>query len=123
MKKMEQIQQAGWPFLVATEAEMVLGYAYAAAFRDRPAYAHTCEDSIYIDESLRGQGIGSRLLSALLTAAAQAGFQEMIAVIGGGELASVGLHERLGFRHVGRLERVGFKLGQFLDSVYMQKSL
>ena len=121
--KLTDFAARGWPFLVGTREDQITGYAYAAQFRDRPAYAHTCENSIYVDPAHLGQGIGKTLLAALLDASADAGFREMIAVIGGSEPASVALHTALGFRHAGRMERVGQKFGRLLDTVYMQRSL
>jgi len=101
----------------------VLAYAYATQFRDRPAYAHTCENSIYVAPDAVGHGIGRRLLSALIEAARNAGFEQMIAVIGGGEPSSVALHSKLGFEERGRMKEVGIKFGRKLDTVYMQLSL
>jgi phosphinothricin acetyltransferase len=114
----------GWPFLIARGADgTVAGYAYASQFRDRPAYAWTCEDSIYIDPAHQGRGIGRALLEALLVAAEAAGFRTMIAVIGGAEPASVALHARCGFAHAGRLDASGWKQGRWLDTVFMQRAL
>ena len=113
----------GWPFLVASRDNRVIGYAYVTQFRDRPAYAHTCENRIYIDPDAIGQGVGTGLMTALLNSAAKAGFRQMIAVVGGGEPASVALHAKSGFRQAGRMERVGFKFGRLLDTVYMQREL
>lgn len=122
----ERIAQAdarGWPFVVAEQDGVPVGYAYATPFRDRPAYANTCEDSIYVAPDRIGQGIGRALLAALLAAAEQAGFRQMIAVIGGGEPASVALHQALGFAPAGRMRSVGRKFGRWLDTVYMQVAL
>jgi len=121
--KIAEVSAQGWPFLVAERGGAVLGYAYATQFRPRAAYARTCENSIYIANSARGQGIGTRLLGALIAAARAAGFEQMIAVIGGGEPASVALHAKCGFVHAGRLRDVGFKFGRSLDTVYMQRDL
>lgn len=112
-----------WPFLVACDGEEVVGYAYATQFRDRPAYAYACENSIYIAHDRRGAGIGKLLLAALLQAAEAHGFRRMVAVIGGGEPASVALHGSCGFEHAGRLTGMGWKAGQWLDTVYMQIAL
>jgi L-amino acid N-acyltransferase YncA len=112
-----------WPFLVAEAESEVAGYAYATQFRDRPAYARTCEDSIYVHPDRTGRGVGAALIAALCDAAAARGFREVIAVIGGGEPASVALHAKAGFRHAGRMERVGEKFGRLLDTVYMQRHL
>lgn len=113
----------GWPFLVAEQDGQVMGYAYATQFRDRPAYGSTCENSIYVHPDRQGQGIGKALLGALLGQAQAAGFRQMIAVIGGGEPASVALHARLGFQHAGRMQSVGRKFGRWLDTIYMQIAL
>lgn len=121
--KLADFAARGLPFLVAERGGGVVAYAYAARFRDRAAYAHTCEDSIYVSHEARGHGIGSLLLPALLDAARAAGFEQMIAVIGGGEPASVALHARCGFVHAGRMRNVGRKFGRLLDTVYMQRDL
>lgn len=121
--KIADVAAQGWPFLVAERAGEVVAYAYATRFRDRAAYAHTCEDSIYVAHAARGGGIGSALLPALIDAARAAGFEQMIAVIGGGEPASVALHAHCGFVHAGRMRNVGRKFGRLLDTVYMQRDL
>jgi L-amino acid N-acyltransferase YncA len=121
--RIEECAKRGWPFLVTEVEGQVVGYAYATQFRDRPAYAATCENSIYLDPGAVGQGIGTLLLDALLEAAAQSGFRQMIAVIGGGEPASVRLHAAAGFVEAGRMSSVGRKFGRWLDTLYMQKSL
>ncbi len=112
----------GW--LVATDATGVLGYAYYAQIRDRTAYRFTAEDSIYVREDVRGQGVGKALVLRLLADAERAGFRQMVAVIGDSEnVGSVGMHASLGFHHVGTLRAVGLKFGRWLDTVYMQRAL
>lgn len=120
--KITAVQARHWPFLVATEDEL-LGYCYATQFRDRAAYKFTCENSVYVHPDHLGKGVGRRLLAALIPAAREAGFKQMIAVIGGAESASVALHRASGFNQAGRMKSVGFKFGQWLDSVYMQLNL
>lgn len=117
------IRARGWPMLVSERDGVITGYAYATQFRDRPAYAGTCENSIYVAPDALGGGVGTALLGALIGRAAQAGFEQMIAVIGGGEPASVALHAKLGFVHAGRMRDVGRKFGRLLDTVYMQRAL
>jgi phosphinothricin acetyltransferase len=121
--KLAECVEKGWPFLVAEAGSEVVGYAYATQFRDRPAYTSTCENSIYVAVSHVGQGIGRTLLAALFEAARQAGFRQMIAVVGGAEPASVALHINAGFTEVGRLRSVGRKFGRWLDTVYLQRTL
>lgn len=113
----------GWPFLIAEAAGKVVGYAYATQFRDRPAYASSCENSIYLHPDHCGKGIGTLLLDTLIEAAERAGFRQMIAVIGGAEPASAALHARAGFAESGRMRSVGRKFGRWLDTLYMQRSL
>ena len=121
--KVADVTARGWPFLVAEVGGAVAGYAYATQFRDRPAYRHTCENSIYVAPDRVGSGLGRALLTALVDRSRDAGFHQMVAVIGGGEPASVALHAALGFRHAGRMERVGRKFDRWLDTVYMQRTL
>ena len=121
--KIRRISEARWPFLVADTGGEVAGYAYVTQFRDRSAYRFTAEDSIYVHPDHMGQGIGKALLTALIERSAAYGFRTVIAVIGGAEPASIGLHSCCGFREVGRLKAVGFKFGRWLDSVYMQLDL
>ena len=121
--KIADCQARGWPYLVAEADGEVVGYAYATQFRDRPAYRSACENSIYIHPGHVGRGLGKLLLDALVAAAADAGFRQMIAVIGGAEPASVALHSRAGFVEAGRMRSVGRKHGRWLDTLYMQRSL
>ena len=122
--RMEVGTQRGWAWLVAADTTGVLGYAYFAQIRDRTAYRFTAEDSIYVREDVRGQGVGKALVLRLLAEAERAGFRQMIAVIGDSEnVGSVGMHASLGFHHVGTLRAVGLKFGRWLDTVYMQRAL
>jgi phosphinothricin acetyltransferase len=121
--KIARIQSQNAVFLILEIDGVVAGYAYATPFRDRPAYRMTCEDSIYVSPDHVGQGVGTRLLSALIDAAEARGFRQMMAVVGGGEPASVALHAKLGFAHRGTMQSVGRKFGRWLDTVYMQRPL
>lgn len=121
--KIADIKGKDWPFIVARRENELIGYAYATQFRDRAAYAQTCENSVYVAPHSVGEGVGTALLVALLKRASRSGFQQMIAVIGGGEPASVALHTKAGFEQVGRLRDAGRKFGRLLDSVYMQRAI
>lgn len=123
VEKILTVTGRSWPFLVACDGDQVVGYAYATQFRDRPAYAYACENSIYVAHDRRGGGIGKLLLKTLLGAAEAYGFRQIVAVIGGGEPASVGLHGSCGFEHAGRLTGMGWKASRWLDTVYMQIAL
>lgn len=118
------IVDRGWSYLVMADATGVLGYAYFSQLRDRSAYRFTCENSIYVREDVRGQGVGKALVSRLLAEAEQAGFRQMIAVIGDSEnIGSIGVHTSLGFHRAGLLRASGVKFGRWLDTVYMQRAL
>jgi phosphinothricin acetyltransferase len=118
------VTQAGLPYLVAERGGEVIGYAYASAYRPRSAYRHTIDDSVYIADGLAGGGVGRALLAALIERCEAGPWKQLIAVIGNsGNAASIALHERLGFEHVGVLRKVGFKHGKWIDSVLMQRAL
>jgi len=123
--RFDALAAASYPFFVAENPQGVLGYAYAGPFRPRRAYRFMVEDSIYLDPTAQGRGIGRLLLAALVESCTRLGFRQMVAVIGDGKRnqASVRLHESLGFRHAGLLEGSGYKHGRWLDTVFMQLPL
>lgn len=121
--RFEALRARGYPFLVATDDDgTVLGYAYAGPFRARPAYRFIVEDSIYISPEAKGRGLGTALMRALIEDVRELGFRQFVAVIGDGtpDSPSVRLHEKLGFRHTGKLEGSGYKHGRWLDTTFMQ---
>ncbi|WP_244505414.1 GNAT family N-acetyltransferase [Rhizobium sp. LCM 4573] len=114
----------GLPYLVAEMGGRIAGYSYATAYRPRPAYRFTIEDSVYVAEGLGGRGIGSALLGALIARCEKGPWRQMLAVVGNsGNEGSRALHKRMGFLEVGTLRSVGFKLGQWVDTVLMQRPL
>jgi phosphinothricin acetyltransferase len=124
-RRMAALHEGGFPYLAAEVDGRLAGYAYAGAFRIRPAYRFTLEDSIYIAADLQGRGIGRALLDQLIAEAAARGFRQMIAVIGDStrQQASIRLHTSAGFARAGILANVGYKFDTWLDSVYMQRAL
>jgi phosphinothricin acetyltransferase len=123
-QQFEDLAQRRLPFLVAERAGTVVGYACASPWRPKPAYRYTVEDSVYLAPGWTGQGLGRRLLDALLAACAMAGARQVIAVIADtGDPASVALHRACGFTHAGRLKRVGHKHGRQLDTVLLQRDI
>ncbi len=115
---------AGFAWLVARDASGILGFGYYGPFRERAAYRYTVEDSVYVRDGVRGQGVGKALVSALLDRARDAGFKQMLALIGDSEnVASIGMHASLGFHHAGTMRKVGHKFDRWLDVVIMQKAL
>ena len=120
----QAIRAAGLPYLVAELDGRIAGYAYAGTYRPRPAYRFTVEDSVYIARWARRQGVGRLLLDAVIAGATARGRRQMVAIIGdSAHTASIGLHQRAGFRLVGTLEDVGWKFGRWLDTVIMQRPL
>ncbi|MDE2435274.1 MAG: N-acetyltransferase [Sphingomonadales bacterium] len=118
------VAAAGGPWLVARgDGDELLGFAYATQFRPRSAYRFTCENSVYVRNDRRGEGIGRALLALLLVQAERAGFRQMIAVIGGAEPASRRLHAACGFADAGVLVATGRKHARWLDTLYMQRAL
>ena len=114
----------GWCWLVATDATGVLGYAYYTFHNSRSAYRFTAEDSVYVREDVRGQGVGKALVARLIEHAGERGFRQMVAVIGDAEnVGSIGVHASLGFSRAGVLRAAGLKFGRWLDVVIMQRSL
>lgn len=114
----------GLPWLVAESGATVLGYAYAAAFRPRPAYRHCVEDSIYLDAGVRGHGVGRLLLAELLAHCEAWGARQVLAVIGdSANASSIGVHRACGFEPAGLLKAVGWKFDRWLDVVIMQRPL
>ena len=123
-EKFLKVVEHGWSWLVATDATGVLGYANYTQFRDRSAYRYCVEDSIYVRDDVRGQGVGKALVAALIEHATAHGMRQMIAVIGDSENAgSIGVHASLGFHMVGTLKAVGVKFGRWVDVVSMQRAL
>ena len=124
LERRAAVLAAGLPYLVAEVDGQVAGYAYATSYRPRPAYRHTIEDSVYISENMRGRRIGTALLQELIARSEAGSWRQMLAVIGNsGNAGSIALHRRMGFLPVGTLRSVGFKLGQWVDTVLMQRAL
>jgi phosphinothricin acetyltransferase len=123
-RRMSAIRDSGYPYLVAEDGEdRLLGYAYASAFRTRPAYRWLVEDSIYLAPEARGRGVGRALLEALIGRCETLGFRQMVAVIGGAHPASIAVHQKAGFVSTGMISGSGHKHGRWLDTVFMQRPL
>lgn len=121
---LEDRTKAGYPVLVAIgDDDMVTGYASFGDWRAWDGYRHTVEHSIYIREDQRGKGVGAALMHALIERARQCGKHVMIAGIEAENLASIRLHEKLGFAKTGHLKEVGTKFGRWLDLAFLQLTL
>ncbi|WP_295953556.1 GNAT family N-acetyltransferase [Rhodoferax sp.] len=114
----------GLPYLVLAEADRVVGFAYCNWFKPRPAYRFSAEDSVYLAPDSGGKGWGRLLLAELAAQAERLGVRKLIAVIGDSANAgSIGVHQSLGFTHVGVLRACGWKFGRWLDVVMMEMTL
>jgi phosphinothricin acetyltransferase len=123
-RRFRALSEGGFPYLVATLEGTVVGYAYAGAYRPRPAYRFTVENSIYLDPAIHRRGIGMKLMRRLIEECETSGYRQMIAVIGDSANAgSIGLHVACGFQMIGTHPNVGLKFGRWLDTVMMQLAL
>jgi L-amino acid N-acyltransferase len=112
------------PAIVAVDgAGLVAGFGSLSAYRSRPAYSTTVEDSVYVDEAYRGQGVGRLLLAELVRLAEAHGFHTVMARVVGGHQVSIALHTSCGFELVGVEREVGRKFGRWLDVALMQRLL
>jgi L-amino acid N-acyltransferase YncA len=124
LRRFTSITGAGFPYFVAILEGRVVGYAYVNAYRTRPAYRFTVENSVYIAPEAQGNGIGTLLLNALIKASTAKGYRLMVAVIGDSRnQASITLHRNAGFTFCGTIHAVGYKFGRWLDSVIMELPL
>jgi phosphinothricin acetyltransferase len=124
LSRFEAVREAGKPYIVAEVDGAIAGYGYASSYRTRSAYRFTLENSVYVDDNVRGRGVGMALLEALIARCRAGPWRQMLAVIGdSANHASIGLHRKAGFREVGVLRNVGYKHGRWLDSVLMQLEL
>ena len=123
--KLAKARKLGHPFLVAVRPSgEIIGYATVSPWREKAAYRFTVENSIYLGPAATGKGVGTVLLRALIDASKAAGIKEIIAVIADrGAEASIALHEKFGFKEIGRMGRVGYKFDRWLGTVLLQKSL
>jgi Sortase and related acyltransferases len=114
---------ARFPWLVAEDGEGIAGYAYASEHRERPAYQWSVDVSCYVHERSRRRGIGRALYEAIKRVLRAQGFRNAFAGVALPNAASVALHESVGFVALGRYRNVGFKLGEWRDSLWLQCAL
>ena len=115
--------QKSYPYLVAEEGGVVIGYAYLDAYNERSAYRYTADLSIYLAHSCMGCGVGTQLLSAIEREGEEMGLHSIVAIITEENARSLSFHGKHGYREVGRLYKSGFKLGRWLDVAFCQKML
>lgn len=118
----EEIRKYDLPFLVSVLDQQVVGFAYAAPYRFRPSWQDTVESFVYIDPAARQQGLGTVLMESLIDQCRDR--KQMIAVVSDStNRASIALHQSLDFQPAGRLERVGQRNGQWIDTLLFQRTL
>jgi L-amino acid N-acyltransferase len=109
--------------IVAEEAGEIIGWAALSEFKGRSAYRYTAENSVYIRNGLTGRGLGKQLMSHLIGLGRRHDMRCFLAVVAADQTPSIRMHEALGFRHCGKLERVGLKFGRWLDIALLQLHL
>lgn len=122
-QRMASVFVAGLPYLVVEQDGIVTGYAYATAWRARPAYRTSVETSVYLRDSTHARGTGTLLYRALLDQLGRDGYHLAIGGIAQPNAASVRLHEKLGFEKVAHFSEVGCKFGRWVDVGYWQLRL
>lgn len=115
--------ERGDHLLVAEESGTVVGYAYSTTYRPRPAYSRTRETSVYLAETARGRGIGRALYDDLLERLAADEVHTVVALVALPNPASEALHLAAGFRHLGTMTEVGYKLGRWIDTAWFERHL
>jgi len=113
----------GHPAIVAVDGPLVVGFGSLSPYRDRPAYATTVEDSVYVHRDHRGRGVGRLLLDELVRLGRDHGFHAVIARIVGGHEASIALHQTCGFETIGVEREIGRKFKRWLDVILMERLL
>ena len=112
-----------YPYLVAEEDGVVVGYAYASTYYARAAYDWAVELSVYVSQDARGQGVGSKLYDALEEMLEQMGYIHFLACISLPNEASLALHRKRGYQQVAHFPKIGYKFNRWHDIVWLQKSL
>jgi phosphinothricin acetyltransferase len=113
----------GLPVLVADTRQEIAGWVCLSPWSPKGAYARTVDESIYIADHFRGQGIGKSLLAAVIERARQLELHVVMAGVVACQEASLALHRSLGFTEAGRYAHMGFKLGAWHDVVWLQRHL
>ena len=112
-----------YPYLVAEEDGVVLGYAYASTYYARAAYDWAVELSVYVSQDARGKRVGTRLYDALEERLEQMGYIHFLACISLPNEASLALHRKRGYQQVAHFPKIGYKFECWHDIVWLQKSL
>jgi L-amino acid N-acyltransferase YncA len=121
--RIQAIQSAHYPWLVAEENGKIIGYAYASTWKARAAYRHTLESTVYLDPAQVAKGVGTKLYDALFALLRKKSIHVVIGVIALPNEASIVLHEKFGMHKAAHFSEVGFKFNRWLDVGYWQVTL
>ena len=121
----KKINKNKLPYLLALDNKKVVGIAYLSSFREKSGYRFAFENTIYIDNDYKKKGIGTKLLSALISESKKnKNIKKIVAVIGSiDSIGSIRVHKKLGFKNCGKLKKIGFKKNKWIDCIIMQKDL
>jgi len=124
-KRFKKSKKFNLPFLICEEGKRIIGFSYLSIYRNRSAYKHTFENSIYVNNKYKNRGIGKRLLEYLMKESKKNNhIKNIIAVIGDkSNIGSIKIHKKVGFKYVGTLKNVGFKKNKWVDVILMQKKI
>ena len=120
--RMENIINS-YPYLICEANGCTAGYAYASKFHARAAYRYSAEASVYVSPEFHGKGIGKALYTRLLELLKEQGIYTVYAGVTLPNEKSVSLHKALGFTEVGIYHNAGYKLGKWLDVMWLEKPL
>jgi phosphinothricin acetyltransferase len=121
ISRIKGIEKNSLPWLVIEDqSESILGYAYASKWKERDAYRHSVEITVYLDHNLSAQGLGSQLYTALFYQLNSLAIHAAIAGVSLPNEASVALHEKFGMKKVAHFSEVGKKFGNWIDVGYWQ---
>jgi phosphinothricin acetyltransferase len=122
-ERISEVASASLPWLVAEQADQIVGYAYATKWKARSAYRFSVESTVYLEPSVIGQGLGSKLYGALFALLKERGIHIVIGGIALPNSTSIAFHEKFGLKKVAHFKEVGFKFNKWLDVGYWQVTL
>lgn len=108
---------SGFPYFVEESEGKILGYCYAHPWKQRAAYCHTLETTVYLSPDCQSRGLGTKLMEKLIAECSQQGYKALIACVTGGNLPSYRLHRKLGFHQASEFKAVGRKFDEWIDVV------
>ena len=112
-----------YPYLIAEENGVILGYAYATAYNTRAAYDWTAKVTVYIDREVKAKGIGTMLYHHLESELKKQNIVNLTACITAGNESSVRFHQKFGYKEVAYFPQIGYKFEQWHDVLWMQKEV